>query len=89
MSKKGRKKEALVHTKYGSFLCMFEPELDMSGYVVTSPAVRGAVSWGKNLAEAKKMVAEAIEGIIEVRVITKAAEEGEVRITRPRMKVLA
>jgi len=89
MSKKGRKKEALVHTKYGSFPCVFEPELDMSGYVVTSTAVQGAVSWGKNLAEAKKMVAEAIEGIIEVRVITKAAEEGEVRITRPRMKVLA
>lgn len=54
----------------------------MGGYVAEAPTVQGAVSWGKNLAEAKKMIAEAIEGVIEIRVIVKAERDGEVRINR-------
>ena len=59
------KKTAIVKTKYGSFPCVFEPEKDMGGYTAEARTVQGAVSWGKNLAEAKRMIAEAIEGAIE------------------------
>ncbi len=71
----------LVKTKYGTFQCNFELEKDMGGYVVESPSIQGAVSWGKTLSIAKKKIAEAIEGVIEVRVITKAQRAGFVKIT--------
>ena len=75
------KKMATIKTKYGSFKAVFESEPDMGGYVATAPAVQGAVSWGKNLAQAKKMIAECIEGTIEVRIISEAVKEGDVRFT--------
>ncbi len=75
------KKTTVVKTKYGSFKAVFEPETDMGGYTVTAPAVQGAVSWGNNLAHAKKMIVECIEGAIEVRIISEAVKEGSVRLT--------
>ena len=75
------KKTANIKTKYGTFRCIFEPERDMGVYVVTAPAVQGVVTWGKNLAHAKKMVAECIEGMIETRIIVDAVKEGNVRFT--------
>jgi len=60
--KRVMKKTATVKTHYGSFKVVFEPEADMGGYVATVPKVQGAVSWGKNLAHAKKMIAECIDG---------------------------
>ena len=74
-------KTAIVKTQYGSFKVIFEPETDMGGYVVTASKVQGAVSWGKNLAHAKKMIAECIEGAIEARVIAEAVQEGNIRFT--------
>lgn len=62
------KKMAIIKTRYGSFAAVFEPETDMGGYVVTAPKVRGAVSWGKNLSHAKKMIAECIEGAVKARI---------------------
>ncbi|KKW08778.1 MAG: hypothetical protein UY44_C0007G0040 [Candidatus Kaiserbacteria bacterium GW2011_GWA2_49_19] len=44
---KGSIKTAIVKTQYGSFKAVFEPEIDMGGYVATAPKVQGAVSWGK------------------------------------------
>ena len=79
------KKRYLIKTQYGSFEAAFEPETDMGGYVVVAHAVPGAISWGKNLTHAKKMIAEAIEGAIEARVIMDAVTEGNVRFT-PRAK---
>ena len=79
--KKGVKKTAEIKTLYGSFKAVFEPERDMGGYVVTAPKVQGAVSWGKNFAHAKKMIAESIEGAIETRVIARAIKEGNVKFT--------
>lgn len=70
--KKAAKKIADIKTKYGVFRCVFEPERDMGGYVVTAPSVQGVVSWGKNLAHAKKMAAECIEGAIETRIIVES-----------------
>ena len=79
--KKVTKKTADIKTKYGTFHCVFEPEPDMGGYVATAPTVQGVVTWGKNLAHAKKMVAECIEGMIETRIIVEAVKEGNVRFT--------
>ncbi len=75
------KKTAVIKTHYGSFKAVFEPETDMGGYVATAPQVQGAVSWGKNLQHAKKMIAECIEGAIEARIISEAVKEGSVRFT--------
>lgn len=75
------KKTADIKTRYGIFRCVFEPERDMGGYTAEAPAVQGAISWGKNLAHAKKMAAECIEGAIETRIIVEAVKEGNVRFT--------
>jgi len=83
------KKTSGVKTKYGLFKAVFKPETDMGGYVATAPAVQGAVSWGKNLTEAKKMIAECIEGAVEARVISEAIEEGRVRFTAKRIPSFA
>jgi predicted RNase H-like HicB family nuclease len=77
-------KKADVQTRFGLFSCAFEPEPDMGGYVATAPRVSGAVSWGKNLAEAKRMIAEAIEGVLEVGMLARAEEAGDVRFVRQR-----
>ena len=84
-----KKQKYLIKTKYGSFYCVFEPEKDMGGYVVEAPDVQGAVSWGKTIMEAKRMIAEAIEGTIETRVISKAVERGTIRIARRTPSVAA
>jgi len=78
----GKKQTYIIKTQYGSFRCVFEPEKDMGGYVAEASGVQGAVSWGKTLAEAKRMIAEAIEGSIETRVISKAVEKGTIRVSR-------
>ena len=57
-----------IKTNYGTFLCLFEREKDMGGYTVEALEVQGGVSWGKNLAHAKRMIVEAIEGVIETYV---------------------
>jgi len=81
MRKSYSKKIAAVKTRYGSFTAFFEAEPDMGGFVVTAPKMQGAVSWGKNLTEAKRMIIEAIEGIIEMGIIAEAAEQGYIRFT--------
>lgn len=75
------KKTAVVKTRYGSFTTVFEIEPDMGGFVVTVPKMQGAVSWGRNLTEAKRMIIEAIEGLMETNIIADAAEQGKVRFT--------
>lgn len=83
------KKILSIKTKYGSFECVFEPEKDMGGYAVEASGVPGALSWGKTLAEAKLMIAEAIEGAIEARVIAEAERQGVVRVSRKEKAMLA
>ena len=81
-----RKIKYPIKTNYGTFVCVFEPEKDMGGYTVEALEVQGAVSWGKSIGEAKRMIVEAIEGVIETRVIARAEEEGTIRvIARPRV----
>ncbi|MBI1975212.1 MAG: type II toxin-antitoxin system HicB family antitoxin [Parcubacteria group bacterium] len=76
------KKVFTVKTKYGSFKCIFEREKDMGGYVAETPDVQGAVSWGKTLVDAKKKVAEAIEGAVEAHAIVAAEKKGIVRMVK-------
>lgn len=79
--KTSSKKIAVVKTQYGSFTAVFEAEPDMGGFVVTAPKMQGAVSWGRNLTDARRMIVEAIEGSIETNIIADAAEQGKVRFT--------
>lgn len=79
------KKIVLIKTKYGSFQCVFEPEKDMGGYAVEARGVSGAVSWGKTLAQAKKMIVEAIEGAVEAMAVANAEKKGIVKIAGFRM----
>ena len=82
-----RKTKAAIKTGYGTFQCLFEPERDMGGYAAEAMGVQGAVSWGKNLAEAKRMIAEAIEAAIEGEAIINALKAGRISI-RPRARQL-
>lgn len=68
------KKISIIKTKYGSFKCVFEPEKDMGGYTAEARGVPGAISWGRNIAEAKKMAKEVIEVAIEGEMIIAAKE---------------
>lgn len=83
------KKVLTIKTKYGFFECVFEPEKDMGGYSAEARGVSGAVSWGKNLTEAKKMIAEAIEGVIEAKAIINAEKKGIIRIKNGRHSITA
>jgi len=87
--KKIFKKTAIVKTQYGFFKVVFESETDMGGYVATAPKVQGAVSWGKNLTHAKKMIAEAIECAIEGEIILTAAKAGQVTIRKQKIPAFA
>lgn len=80
MAKKAIKKIFEIETKYGSFHCIFEPEQDMGGYTVEAKGVRGAISWGKNFNEAKRMIIDAIEGAIEANIVAQAEKVGIVQI---------
>ena len=83
------KKISTIKTKYGSFECVFEPEKDMGGYSAEAHSVPGAVSWGKNLAEAKKMIVEDIEGAIEAKAIVNAEKKGIIQIRNGRHSMTA
>ncbi len=80
MAKMRMKKVVAIETAYGRFSCVFEPEKDMGGYMAEARGVQGAVSWGKTLAEAKRMIKEAIEGAIETNVVARAEKQGVFRM---------
>lgn len=56
-----RKRLYIVKTIFGEFQCMFESNDPERGYTVTVPKLRGIVTCGDTIAEAKKMAKEAIE----------------------------
>jgi len=83
-------KKKLTHsikTAYGAFVCVFERERDMGGYTAEAIGIQGAISWGKNLAEAKKMIAEAIEGAIEGEAIITALKAGRISLRSPAKQI--
>ena len=56
-----KKKNIKVLTHFGEFECLFESNIPERGYTVTVPKLKGVVTCGENLNEAKKMAKEAIE----------------------------
>lgn len=61
MKRANGKKEIIITTKFGKFLCVFEPNAPDPGFTVTSPATPGFVTGGRTLSEAKRMASEGIE----------------------------
>lgn len=61
MKKKFEIKEVMIPTKYGKFLCLFESNYPEAGFTVTSPAVKGFVSYGRDLQKAKRSAKEGLE----------------------------
>lgn len=64
----------------GQFNCLFESNHPEKGYTVTVPKLKGVVTFGDNLSEAKKNIKEAIElhcqcllerGLAEVKPFSK------------------
>ena len=53
-------KEVFILTKFGKFLCVFEPNDPDPGFTVTSPATPGFVTYGRTLEEAKRMAREGL-----------------------------
>jgi len=82
MTVKKKKHKQQIKTQYGVFTCVFEPESDMGGYAVEAQGIQGAISWGKTLAEAKRMIVEAIECAVEGEAIIRAEEAGLISIRK-------
>ena len=79
-----------IKTDYGTYDCVFERAMDVGGYVVEAHGLKGgAFTQGRNLAEAKKMIKEAIEGMIEAEAISKAERQGIVRIKQKNLTRIA
>ena len=79
-----------VDTSYGSHRVIFERD-ERKGYVATAPDLPGVITWGKNLAEAKGMIREAIELCVECMAEARIAAEKvahPVAMHRPRERVL-
>lgn len=71
-----------IDTRFGSFDCLFESNAPHKGYTVTAPKLKGVVTFGDSLKEAKKMAKEAIElhcecllqeGLAEIKVRSRPA----------------
>lgn len=69
-----------IKTKMGQFDCLFESNYPDKGYTVTVPKLRGVVTFGDGMDEAKKNAKEAIElhcqcllerGLAEVKPLSK------------------
>lgn len=54
-------KEFSIATKFGEFLCVFEPNTPEAGFTVTSPAAPGFVTYGRTIEEAKQSARKSIE----------------------------
>lgn len=74
-----------IQTKYGSFDLSLVPNSPERGYTIVVPKLKGVVTHGDTIAEAKKMAQEAIELHCEGLLADGFAE---VRIL-PRSKILA
>lgn len=77
-------KEIFIPTKFGKFLCRFEPNDPEPGFTVESAEAPGFVTYGRNLNEAKKMAREGLEfhcecEIFERMQVARPAREGVIR----------
>ncbi|KKU91118.1 MAG: hypothetical protein UY22_C0046G0004 [Candidatus Amesbacteria bacterium GW2011_GWC1_48_10] len=58
------RKTIQIQTLYGPHDCILEPD-EKKGFIATAPGLPGVITWGKDIAQAKKMAKEAIELCIE------------------------
>ena len=86
---KTKKKIIAIKTKLGQFNCLFDPNSPEKGYTVTVPDMKGVVTFGDNLNEAKRNAKEAIElhgdcllekGLARIQVLPKARAKEVVRV---------
>ena len=82
---KAEKKQLIITTPYGPYKVVLEPEPDMGGYMITVPKRPDVISWGKNLAHAKRMAKEAIECSVEGSVLIAAEKEGIISLRKQRV----
>ncbi len=77
-------KEVFIPTKFGKFLCRFEPNDPDPGFTVESPEAPGFVTYGENLKEAKKMAKEGLEFHCECEIFerTNTARPARERVMR-------
>lgn len=70
------RKEKIINikTRFGNFDSVFESNTPEKGYTVTIPRLKGVITFGGNLEEAKKMAKEAIELHCEVLLEDNLAE---------------
>lgn len=54
-------KKIQIKTNYGEFICHFTTDGTDRGYTVTVPSLKGVITEGRTIVEAKKMAREAIE----------------------------
>lgn len=75
-----KKRIVTVKTKFGAYEILLTPNTPERGYTVTVPKLRGIVTCGDTIVEAKRMAIEAIElhceclfaeGMAEVRIRRK------------------
>jgi predicted RNase H-like HicB family nuclease len=66
-------KKVKVQTLYGVYECNFSSDSKEPGYTVTVPTLRGIVTEGRTLPEAKRMAREAIELHCEALLASKMA----------------
>lgn len=79
------KRQLVISTPYGPYKIVLEPEPDMGGYMITVPKRPDVISWGENLAHAKRMAKEAIECSVEGEVLIAAEKEGVIVMRKQRL----
>ena len=79
-----KKKLIIVETRFGGFGCLFDSNAPDKGYTVTVPKLKGVVTFGENLGDAKKMAKEAIElhceclfkdGLAEIKIYRRPVQK--------------
>ena len=80
-----KKIKTIIKTDYGDYVAVFEPEPDMGGYMVTVLKRSDVITWGKNMAHAKRMAKEAIECSIEGDIIIAMEKKGVITVNKQRL----
>ena len=83
------KKIITIKTRLGDFDCLFESNTPERGYTVTVPKLKGIVTCGDTIAQAKEMAREAIELHCECLFEEGLAEIKVLRVPRIRESVMA
>lgn len=77
------KKLVAIKTNLGTFQALFESNAPEKGYTVTVPKLRGVVTCGDTLVEARRMAREAIELHCECLL---AKGDAEIKIRPPTVR---